>query len=269
MEGTPATDAELKARTPPTPAFAMQKRYHRPSPSQPPRPQPPNAGRPPKPRTWRRKRGQRSPETAGAEEFKVVVRPQDALNLQPRPVHPMNTCTLSTPSKQRALAYLNIRELRLDDARFKMAAYAPSPNCSIRGMLFNAFLYYSNTQILSEVQARNPGIDVVGPRRLGKTRHLLVAVAGTRLSRTLRYLAFTVRLFPFRDRGIACFNCRQEVHRTDACPKPCRALCRRCEDAHPASADGAPPARQPLCMCARADTTRAATVASFASCSPD
>ncbi|KAH7956939.1 hypothetical protein HPB52_013789 [Rhipicephalus sanguineus] len=154
-------------------------------------------------------------------------------------IHPTNnTIRVSTPDENSAMAYLKITQLEVADQSCAMAVFAPAPDHSVRGRIFNAHNFESDSQIFNELRARNPTIYVVGARRLGKTRHFVITLAGHTLPKHVRYLALTLWVYPFRERVEECFNCRQTGHRTDVCSKPEQNTCRRCGESHQQPTDG-------------------------------
>ncbi|KAH7967840.1 hypothetical protein HPB52_002911 [Rhipicephalus sanguineus] len=224
-DGTPITDEELNDGSWSHTALAMQRRYRRPDPehrsdaadnaaadAQRGKPAPRRARPPPAPK-------RRSLPRLPPEDYKIVLRPQGSLNLaglgparltealyaaaafdspavlhidQVR-IHPTNnTVTVSTPDDNREMAYLKIAQLKVADQSCAMAAYAPATDDSVRGIIFNAHSFENNNQIFNELRARNPTIDIVGARRLGKTRHFVITFAGHTPPKHVRYLAFTL-----------------------------------------------------------------------------
>ncbi|KAH8021753.1 hypothetical protein HPB51_016817 [Rhipicephalus microplus] len=135
------------------------------------------------------------------------------------------------------MAYFKITKVKIADQSCAMAVYAPAPDNSVRGIIFNAHTFESDGQIFNELRARNPTIDIVSARRLGKTRHFVLTIAGYTLPKHVRYLHFPLLIFPFRERVEACFNCRQTGHRTDVCPRPKQDNCRHCGESHPQPTD--------------------------------
>ncbi|KAL1471354.1 hypothetical protein MTO96_023716 [Rhipicephalus appendiculatus] len=108
-------------------------------------------------------------------------------------IHPTNnTITVSTPDENSAMVYLKNTQLKVADQSCAIAVYAPAPDNSVRGIIFNAHSFESDNQIFNELRARNPTIDIVGARRLGKTIHFAIALAGHTLPKHVRYLAFTL-----------------------------------------------------------------------------
>ncbi|XP_065302332.2 uncharacterized protein [Dermacentor albipictus] len=279
VEGSDITAGELSDGT--WTAFEMQRRYRRPSP---PEQQPagaqtpattlsaPNArqrGRPPPPTK------KRPLPRLPSDDLKIVLRPQGTLNLhtvgparlavaiyaaanvdqrlavtadQVR-MHPTNnTVTVSTPDSARAVSYAKVRAITIDTTEVPVAAYAPAPDNSVRGILYRAYSYESDAEIFAELRARNPDIPIVAARRMGQTRHFVVTFANTKLPRYMRYLGFTFEVFPYKGRPEACFNCRKLGHRTDVCPQPRQPICRCCGVAHEPQPVGQPPTCQATCI---------------------
>lgn len=164
-------------------------------------------------------------------------------------IHPENnTFTISTPDEARARTYAALKSLSVGENTYEMNAYVPPPDDSRRGIVFNAYSYETDAEIFDEFRKRNPNLNVVGGRRLGKSRHMIVTIAERELPRWIRYLVSDLRLFPFHDRVEACYNCRKTGHRTDVCPLPRRNLCRRCGGEHPPMPEEAQPTCTPKCI---------------------
>ncbi|KAH7985286.1 hypothetical protein HPB52_024208 [Rhipicephalus sanguineus] len=237
VDGTPITDEKLNDGSWSHTALAMQRRYRLPDPehrsdaadnaaadAQRGKPAPRRARPPPA-------RKRRPLPRLPPEDYKIVLRPQGSLNLADLGparltealcaaaafdspavlhidqvcIHPTNnTITVSTPDEKRAMAYLKITQLKVADQSCAMAVYAPAPDHSVRGIIFNAHSFESDNQIFNELRARNPTIDIVGARRLGKTRHFEVTLTGHTIPKHVRYLAFTLWVYPFTERVEAC-----------------------------------------------------------------
>ncbi|KAH8023741.1 hypothetical protein HPB51_016480 [Rhipicephalus microplus] len=270
VTGTPIADEELNDGSWSHTALAMQRRYRRPdserssdatenviTDTQRGKPTPCRARPPPDPK-------RRPLPRLPPEDYKIVLRLQGSLHLadmgpahlsealcaaagfdSPEVLHTdqmrihltNNTITVSTPDVNRAMAYLKITNVKIADQSCAMAVYAPAPDNSVRGTIFNAHSFESDDQIFKELRALNPTIDIVSARRLGKTRHFVLTIAGHTPPKPVRYLAFTLLIFPFRKRVEACFNCRQTGHKTDVCPKPKQDNCRHCSESHPQPTD--------------------------------
>ncbi|KAH8008980.1 hypothetical protein HPB51_008551 [Rhipicephalus microplus] len=240
VTGTPITDEELNDGSWSHTALAMQRQYRRPDPerssdaadnvttdNQPSKQTPCRARPPPAPK-------RRPMPRLPPEDYKIVLRPQGSLHLadlgptrlsealcatagfdspevlhtdQMR-IHPTNnTITVSTPDVNRAMAYLKITQVKIADQSCAMAAYVPAPDNSVRGIIFNAHSFESDDQIFNELRARNPTIDIVSARRRGKTIHFVLTIAGHTIPKHVHYLAFTLLIFPLRERVEAGYNC--------------------------------------------------------------
>lgn len=160
-------------------------------------------------------------------------------------VHPTNnTFIISVPDSVRAQAYLRITSLQIGDRTIEFHVYAPPPDDAFRGIMFNAYDSFTDDEILKDLQENNPSMPVVGGRRMGRTKHVLVTMLGDCLPRWILYHGVYIRLYPFYPRVEACFNCRKVGHLTDVCPHPKRNRCSRCGQDHPPTPQGT----QPTCL---------------------
>ncbi|KAH7937337.1 hypothetical protein HPB49_011020 [Dermacentor silvarum] len=98
-----------------------------------------------------------------------------------------------------------------------VATYVPAPDDSIRGVVYEACTDETDQDFQAELMKKNPDIPIVNARRLGTSRHLVIALAGKKFPATIRVRCFTLEVHPFRERSKACFNCRRLGHRTDVC----------------------------------------------------
>ncbi|KAH8031139.1 hypothetical protein HPB51_013256 [Rhipicephalus microplus] len=114
--------------------------------------------------------------------------------------------------------------------------------------MFHAYDDFSDEEILADLQASNPTIPIVSGRRLGQTRHVVVALMTPNLPKWIFYHGTDIRLYPFYNRVESCFNCRKVGHRTDVCPMPRKQRCRRCGEEHPTPGQGETPACTPRCI---------------------
>ncbi|KAH8036170.1 hypothetical protein HPB51_018584 [Rhipicephalus microplus] len=182
VKGTPITDEELNDGSWSDTALAMQRRYRRPdlehssdaadnvtTDTQCGKPTPCRARLPPAPK-------RRPLPRLPPEDYKIVLRPQGSLHLadlgparlseaicatagfdlpavshtdQMR-IHPTNnTITVSMPDVNRAMAYLKITQVKIADQSCAMAVYAPAPDNSVRGIIFNAHSFETDDQIFN------------------------------------------------------------------------------------------------------------------------
>ncbi|KAH7986261.1 hypothetical protein HPB49_026055 [Dermacentor silvarum] len=119
-----------------------------------------------------------------AEDYKIIIRPQCAINLQSYGpakilrtacaaaqanldeslkedqvrVHPTsNTALSSTPSRVRAEAYYNIKCYKIEQQECAVLTYAPAPENSVKGVIYYAYSDETDADIFKEVCTRNPG----------------------------------------------------------------------------------------------------------------
>ncbi|KAH6924529.1 hypothetical protein HPB50_019300 [Hyalomma asiaticum] len=121
--------------------------------------------------------------------------------------HPTNnTFTLSVIDSHRARAYLRIKSIK-----------------ALR--VFNAFDDFSDDEILADLQASNSDMPVVSGRRMGQTRHIVVALMSETLHKWILYLGTDIKLYPLR--------------------------CRHCDEEHSPPAEGEAPTCTPRCIVCR------------------
>ncbi|KAH7963157.1 hypothetical protein HPB52_019777 [Rhipicephalus sanguineus] len=114
--------------------------------------------------------------------------------------------------------------------------------------MFHAYDDFSDNEILADLQASNPDIPIVSGRRMGQTRHIVVALTTKNLPKWIFYHGTDIRLYPFYNKVEACFNCRKVGHRTDVCPLPRKQRCRRCGEEHPPPGEGEKPKCTSRCI---------------------
>ncbi|KAH7932395.1 hypothetical protein HPB52_024637 [Rhipicephalus sanguineus] len=163
--------------------------------------------------------------------------------------HPTNnTFTLSVIDSQRAQAYLRVKSINVGTDTIELHVYAPPPDDAVRGIMFHAYDDFSDNEILADLQASNPDMPIVSGRRMGQTRHIVVALTTKTLPKWIFYHGTDIRLYPFYNRVEACFNCRKVGHRTDVCPLPRKQRCRRCGEEHPPPGEGEKPKCTSRCI---------------------
>ncbi|KAH7944648.1 hypothetical protein HPB52_022974 [Rhipicephalus sanguineus] len=163
--------------------------------------------------------------------------------------HPTNnTFTLSVIDSQRAQAYLRVKSINVGTDTIELHVYAPPPDDAVRGIMFHAYDDFSDNEILADLQASNPDMPIVSGRRMGQTRHIVVALTTKNLPKWIFYNGTDIRLYPFYNRVEACFNCRKVGHRTDVCPLPRKQRCRRCGEEHPPPGEGEKPKCTSRCI---------------------
>ncbi|KAH7985465.1 hypothetical protein HPB51_026821 [Rhipicephalus microplus] len=170
---------------------------------------------------------------------------RDQLRIHPR----NNTFTVSVATTDRAIAYQRITSILLgEDRQIELHMYAPPPDDAIRGISFYAHTFPTDDETLKDLQDSNPDYQIVGGRRMGKTKNLLITLLGDHLPRWLLHRGGLIRVYPFHPKVDACFNCRKTGHRSDVCPQPRRRRCPRCGEDHEPPPQGTPPTCQARCI---------------------
>ncbi|KAL1455772.1 hypothetical protein MTO96_043634 [Rhipicephalus appendiculatus] len=107
---------------------------------------------------------------------------RDQLRIHPR----NNTFTVSVATTDRAIAYQRITSVLLEgDRKIEIHMYAPPPDDAIRGISFYAHTFPSDEETLKDLQDSNPDNQIVGGRRVGRTKNLLITLLGDHLPRWL------------------------------------------------------------------------------------
>ncbi|KAH8027498.1 hypothetical protein HPB51_007031 [Rhipicephalus microplus] len=170
---------------------------------------------------------------------------RDQLRIHPR----NNTFTVSVATTDRAIAYQRITSILLgEDRQIELHMYAPPPDDAIRGISFYAHTFPTDDETLKDLQDSNPDYQIVGGRRMGKTKNLLITLLGDHLPRWLLHRGGLIRVYPFHPKVDACFNCRKTGHRSDVCPQPRHRRCPRCGEDHEPPPQGTPPTCQARCI---------------------
>ncbi|KAH7985949.1 hypothetical protein HPB52_025286 [Rhipicephalus sanguineus] len=176
----------------------------------------------------------------------------------------MRKAAASRARRQDPEAYLRVKSINVGTDTIELHVYAPPPDDAVRGIMFHAYDDFSDNEILADLQASNPDMPIVSGRRMGQTRHIVVALTAKTLPKWIFYHGTDIRLYPFYNRVEACFNCRKVGHRTDVCPLPRKQRCRRCGEEHPPREKARNPSARRAASSAVVHTTPAAQTASIA-----
>ncbi|KAK8768815.1 hypothetical protein V5799_014719 [Amblyomma americanum] len=80
--------------------------------------------------------------------------------------------SVSMPAETPARAYAALKSLCVREEQQEINANVPPPGDSRRGIVFNAYSCETDEEIYAEFRKRNPNLNVVRGRRLGKSRHM-------------------------------------------------------------------------------------------------
>ncbi|KAL1430121.1 hypothetical protein MTO96_002381 [Rhipicephalus appendiculatus] len=120
---------------------------------------------------------------------------RDQLRIYPR----NNTFTVSVATTDRAIAYQRITSVLLEgDRKIEIHMYAPPPDDAIRGISFYAHTFPSDEEPLKDLLDSNPDYQIVGGRRIGRTKNVLITLLGDHLPRWLLHRGGLIRVYPFQ-----------------------------------------------------------------------
>lgn len=190
------------------------------------------------------------------EDFKMVIRPKEGLNLRKQSpallsesilsaaqitwreaelrvrVDPsQNILTISTPHKQAARALNRITQLVLQGKTYPVSLYGLSPHDSCKGIIHNIPQHYSMKEVLEDLWL--PGTEFLTCRRLGSTATVLITILGNRVPFYVYYKGVETRCYVYKQTIPYCHNCHETGHRTDVCPTPNATACAKCGRRNP------------------------------------
>ncbi|KAH7983213.1 hypothetical protein HPB52_010218 [Rhipicephalus sanguineus] len=176
--------------------------------------------------------------------------PERQHQIKPRPPPLRRRAPLPRlPQDTIHIAYLRVKSINVGTDTIELHVYAPPPDDAVRGIMFHAYDDFSDNEILADLQASNPDMPIVSGRRMGQTRHIVVALTTKNLPKWIFYHGTDIRLYPFYNSRVeACFNCRKVGHRMDVCPLPRKQRCRRCGEEHPPPGEGEKPKCTSRCI---------------------
>ncbi|KAL3252196.1 hypothetical protein MRX96_054899 [Rhipicephalus microplus] len=74
--------------------------------------------------------------------------------------------------------------------------YVPAPDDSIRGVVYKAYTDETDHNFQAPLMKKNLNIPMANARRLGSSKHLVIAFAGHKLPATIRFRCFTLEVHP-------------------------------------------------------------------------
>ncbi|KAG0416730.1 hypothetical protein HPB47_006176 [Ixodes persulcatus] len=207
------------------------------------------------------------------DDYKVVVRPLDGLNLgawgpdqtaeiKTRLRKDQNLAVVSTPSVDTLERHCNISSIALGEKQFRVKPYAAMPGDSCKGVISGLTSRPSYEWLTEELNARNSNYIVLNARMMGSTTSAIITFHGLRVPRLVYIDGGEFECRVYRPKKQVCTKCLGLGHREDVCPQPekqrcpkcgtegsamesheCEAKCVNCCGAHPAT-DPRCPARQ-------------------------
>lgn len=205
----------------------------------------------------RRPRRRAPPPRMPANDYKIVVRPRDGLNLSVwseaevadsirktlrfpdattitdvvQVNRAQNLVLVSTPDEGRAEAYSKLTELSLGGKLYKLSPYVTAPDDSAKGVLHGIPGYDTQADIISSLQNNTPR--VLHARRLGTTNSVIIVFEGPMVPHYVRYRGTLMRCLLYKKKIEVCSICRAIGHRRDICPTPTVKRCQKCGQDNP------------------------------------
>ncbi|KAH7962867.1 hypothetical protein HPB52_018402 [Rhipicephalus sanguineus] len=210
-----------------------------------------------KPGEPRRPRRRAPPPQMPANDYNIVVRPRDGLNLSVcseaeiadcirktlrfpdtttitdvvQVNRAQNLVLISTPDEGRAKTYSSLSEILLHGKSYKVSPYVTAPDDSAKGILHGIPGYDTQADNMASLQNNTPR--VLQARRLGTTNSVIIVFEGPMVPHYVKYRGTLMRCLLYKKKIEVCSICRAIGHRQDICPTPAVKLCQKCGQDNP------------------------------------
>ncbi|KAG0416480.1 hypothetical protein HPB47_006379 [Ixodes persulcatus] len=144
-----------------------------------------------------------------------------------------NTFTISTPVKERADAYRSLPGFAMNNQEYPVTAYFPTPEQSVRVVIYGALGNETPDEILHYCITENPELPIVNARRMGRSRAAVITFEGTKPPKEMIFQAGLFTCHPFKERVETCLHCRRVGHQADVCYRPKSQRCNCSGEEHP------------------------------------
>ncbi|KAH9379852.1 hypothetical protein HPB48_015421 [Haemaphysalis longicornis] len=144
-----------------------------------------------------------------------------------------NILVISTPRRGNADRYNAVERIDVRGTTYEVCAYEAAPHGTVKGVIRDIPLEDSSLDIQQHVvHEYNP--TALQANRIGKSRSVVIAFAGRKVPRYVRYGNLLTECTLYRKQIEACQACGRLGHRLDVCPDPTDKICRGCGTAGPA-----------------------------------
>lgn len=144
-----------------------------------------------------------------------------------------NILVISTPRRENADRYAAVERIDVRGTTYEVCAYEAAPHGTVKGVIRDIPLEDSALDIQQQVvQEYNP--TALQANRIGRSRSVVIAFAGRKVPRYVRYGNLLTECTLYRKQIEACQACGRLGHRLDVCPDPTDKICRGCGTAGPA-----------------------------------
>lgn len=143
-----------------------------------------------------------------------------------------NILVISTPRRENADRYAAVERINVRGTAYEVSTYEAAPHGTVKGVIRGIPLEDTAKEIQEQVvQDYNP--TALQANRIGRSRSVVIAFAGKKVPRYVRYGNLLTECTLYRKQIEACQACGRLGHRMDVCPDPNNKICRGCGIAKP------------------------------------
>lgn len=138
-----------------------------------------------------------------------------------------NIMVASTPFRENAEKYADVRAIRIAGQEYAVSAYVTAPSDTCKGVI--RYIDTADDPKTIErniVNDRNPL--ALAARRIKNSGSVIIVFDGLRVPNFVRYGPTLVPCSLYRKQVDVCYVCGKLGHRSDVCPEPASTECRGC-----------------------------------------
>ncbi|KAH9383666.1 hypothetical protein HPB48_025418 [Haemaphysalis longicornis] len=138
-----------------------------------------------------------------------------------------NIMVVSTSKRENADRYAAVERIDVRGTTHEVSTYEAAPHGTVKGVIRDIPLEDTPQEIQENVVHEfNP--TALQANRIGKTRSVVIAFAGKKVPRYIRYGNLLMECTLHRKQIDVCYACGRLGHRMDVCPDPSNTICRGC-----------------------------------------
>ncbi|KAH9377405.1 hypothetical protein HPB48_008587 [Haemaphysalis longicornis] len=136
-----------------------------------------------------------------------------------------NIVVVSTSKRENADRYAAVERIDVRGTTHEVSTYEAAPHGTVKGVIRDIPLEDTPQEIQENVVHEfNP--TALQANRIGKTRSVVIAFAGKKVPRYIRYGNLLMECTLHRKQIDVCYACGRLGHRMDVCPDPSNTICR-------------------------------------------